>query len=300
VTSDPAFGKSIYHAASVSFVQRSRRGLTFNANYTYADTEDDATNEFFTSLLNPRRAQDTNRLNEDFSKSDLYVRNKLALSWIYEIPKTHFESRFAKAILNGYQLSSVFLAQSGQPVTLQSGSDANRNGDSAGDRVVLNPFGTSLAGGTTTLQRVCAPVGGGGTTVAPSCASGSTTYGYLATNTGTGADAAAKYIVAGRGVRTNVGRNSLLSPGFNVLNLSVAKNTYFAEGKYIQVRADAFNVLNHPSFALSNGNIFNTAGITTATTTQGYVLPTDPNFLKPDQFFSGGIRSITLVLKVVF
>ncbi len=85
-----------------------------------------------------------------------------------------------------------------------------------------------------------------------------------------------------------------------MLNLSVGKKTYFTEGKYLQVRADVFNVLNHPNFALSNGNVFSTAGVTTATTTQGYVLPTDPNFLTPDAFFSGGIRSITLALKLVF
>lgn len=300
VTSDPPLGGSRYHAGSVSFIQRSRFGLTFNANYTYADTEDNSTNEFFTSLLNPRRAQDTRRLADDWSKSDLYVRNKFAMSWVYEVPKTHLEGRFAKAILNGYQLGSVFLAQSGQPVTLQSGSDANVNGDSAGDRVLLNPFGTSLAGHTTTLLRVCAPAGGGNTFVGASCGAGNSTVGYLATDTATGGDTKARYVVAGRGVRTDVGRNSWLTPGFSVLNLSVGKNTYFAEGKYLQVRADVFNILNHPSFALSNGNILNTAGITTATTTQGYVLPTDPNFLRPDQFFSGGIRSMTLVLKLVF
>ena len=68
----------------------------------------------------------------------------------------------------------------------------------------------------------------------------------------------------------------------------------------MQIRADVFDVLNHPNFALSNGNVFSNAGVTTATTTQGYVLPTDPNFLRADAFFSGGIRSITLVLKFVF
>ena len=299
VTSDPPLGGSRYHAGSISFVQRSRFGLTFNANYTYADTEDNSTNEFFTSLLNPRRAQDTRNLSADWSKSDLYVRNKFSLSWMYDVPKSHLASRFAKAVLDGYQLGSVFLAQSGQPVTLQSGSDVNRNGDSAGDRALFNQFGTSLAGNTTTLLRVCAPVGGGNTTVAASCGSNNT-VGYLATDTATGGDTKAKYVVAGRGVRTNVGRNSWLTPGFNVLNLSVAKNTHFGEGKYVQIRADVFNILNHPNFALSNGNVFSTAGVTTATTTQGYVLPTDANFLKPDAFFSGGIRSITLVLKLVF
>ncbi len=108
------------------------------------------------------------------------------------------------------------------------------------------------------------------------------------------------YVVAGRGVRTNVGRNSITTPGFAVLNLSLGKRTYFTEGKYLLVKADIFNVLNHPNFALSNGNVFSVAGVTTATTTQGYVIPTDPNFLKPDKFFSGGIRSMTLALKFVF
>ena len=300
VTSDPPLGGSRYNAGSVSFQQRSRFGLTFNANYTYADTEDNSTNEFATSLLNPRRAQDTLRLADDWSKSDLYVRHKFALSWLYEVPKAPVTNRFAKAILNGYQISSVYLVQSGQPVTLQSGTDANGNGDSAGDRVLFNPFGTSLAGNTTALLRVCAPAGGGGTFEAAACGSGNNTVGYLATDKATGGATSAKYVVAGLGVPTNVGRNSWLSPGFNVLNLSVAKNISFAEGKYLQVRADVFNVLNHPNFALSNGNVFSNAGVTTALGTQGYALPTDSNFLKPDAFFSGGIRSMTLVLKLVF
>jgi Carboxypeptidase regulatory-like domain/TonB dependent receptor len=300
VTSDPSLGGSRYHAGSLEFTQRSRFGLTVNANYTYSITQDNSTNEFFTSLLNPRRAQDTNRLAEDWAYSDLHVRNKGSLAWGYDVPKAKTESGLLKAILNGYQLGSVFLAQTGQPVTLQSLNDANRNGDSAGDRVMLNPFGTSFAGATTTLINVCAPAGGGNTVTAATCPAADNVVGYLATDRATGNDTTAKYVVAGRGVRTTVGRNSWFTPGFAVLNLSVGKRTYFAEGKYLLVKADVFNVLNHPNFALSNGNIFSTAGVTAATTTQGYVLPIDPNFLRPDAFFSGGIRSMTLGLKLVF
>lgn len=43
VTSDSPFGSSTYHAGPVSFIQRSRFGLTFNANYTYSHTLDDST-----------------------------------------------------------------------------------------------------------------------------------------------------------------------------------------------------------------------------------------------------------------
>jgi hypothetical protein len=298
VTSDPPLGGSRYHAGSVSFVQRSRFGMMINTNYTYAHTQDNATNEFFTSLLNPRRAQDTNRLSDDWAKSDLDVRHKFSLAWGYDVPKFKTDSSFAKAILNGYQLGSVFLAQTGQPITLQSGSDANRNGDSAGDRVLFNPFETNPTGGAD-ITNVCAPAGGGNTHTG-TCATGENVVGYLAVDPITGGPATGRYVVAGRGVHTTVGRNSLTTPGFGVLNLSLGKKTYFAEGKYLLIKADIFNVLNHPNFALSNGNVFSVAGVTTATTTQGFALPTDPNFLKPDRFFSGGIRSMTLGLKLVF
>src|SRR5258708_16476642 len=84
------------------------------------------------------------------------------------------------------------------------------------------------------------------------------------------------------------------------MSMGVGKNFHFKEGKYLEARADVFNILNHANYALSNGNVFSTAGVTTATTTQGYVLPTDPNFLHPSAFFSGGIRSMTPGLKFVF
>ena len=309
VTSDPPFGASTYHAGSVNFTQRSRYGLTLNANYTYSHTLDNSTNEFFTSLLNPRRAQDTNRLNEDWGNSDLDVRHKGAVSWTYQIPNIKSESRWAKTLVNGFSIGSVFLAQTGQPVTLQSASDSNGNGDSAGDRVMFNPFGNSLVGGVTTLLRVCAPAGGGSTVVQAngSCPAGDNTVGYLAADaaqlaltTPVIADTTARYVAAGKGVRTNVARNSFYSPGFSVVNLSLGKEFHITEGKYLRAKVDVFNVLNHPSFALSNGNVFSTTGTTVATTTPGYVRPNDPNFLAASTLFSGGFRQMTLGLKFVF
>jgi len=68
----------------------------------------------------------------------------------------------------------------------------------------------------------------------------------------------------------------------------------------LQARVQVFNVLNHPSFALSNGNVFSTTGTTVATTTPGYARPGDPNFLAASTLFSGGFRSMTLGLKFVF
>ncbi len=315
VTSYPSLGTSIYHGGSVGFTQRSRFGMTMHANYTYSHTIDDGTNEFFTSLLNPRRAQDTRQIGRDRSNSDLDVRHKLSLAWTYAIPNVKSENRWVKALANGFQLGSVFLAQTGQPVTLQSGIDSNVNGDSAGDRVVLNTFGSGKTGSD--VYAVCelpgnvtgvsnggpgafnTPTGvaAGGACFDPSDPTGATTFpaiGYTPVNP------SARYVVAGVGARSTVGRNSVTTPGFGVLSLSLSKSVHFSEGKFLTAKVDAFNILNHPSYALSNGSVFSVAGITTATTTQGYALPTDANFLQPAKFFSGGIRSLTLSLKFVF
>jgi hypothetical protein len=314
VTSDPPFGGSFYHAVSVNFVQRSRAGLTFNANYTFGHTLDNSTNEFFTSLLNPRRAQDTNRLANDWASSDLNVAQKFALSFVYQLPSLENWNGFLRAMANGFQIGSVLLVQTGQPVTLQSGLDSNGNGDSAGDRASLNPFGNTLAGSD--VYALCELPGGavglsnggpgafakpkgvaaGGACFDPSDPKGKTFFpaiGYRPV------DFASKYVVTGPGAQANIGRNNFTTPGFTTFNLSLAKNFNFGELKYLQVKADFFNIINHPNYTLSNGNVFSTAGVTTATTTPGYALPTDPNFLNA-RLFSGGIRSITLGLKMVF
>jgi hypothetical protein len=318
ITSDPPFASSTYHGGSVNFKQRARHGLTLNANYTYSHAQDNSTNEFFTSLLNPRRAQDTTRLREDWSSSDLDVRHHFALSLLYQVPTTRTDSRLLKAVLNGYEINTVYIAQTGQPVTLQSGNagiDSNGNGDTAGDRASLNPFGTSvigsdvfavceLPGGATGLSNggkgafgTPTGVAAGGGCFDPSDPKGVRTFpaiGYTPVNT------SAKFLVTGPGARANVGRNSWTTPGFGTLNLAVGKKTSFGESRSLEFRADVFNVLNHKSYSLSNGNVFNAPGVTVATTTPGYVLPTDPNFLNAPALFSGGNRTITLVMKLLF
>jgi hypothetical protein len=298
VTSDPPLGSSIYHALSWSYTQRAWRGLSFNANYTWSHAIDDATNEFFTSFLNPRRAQDTNRLGDDRSDSDLDVRHKFALSASYETPAIHSASKVMKMLLDGYTIGTVYLAQSGQPVTLQSGLagiDSNGNGDTAGDRGVLNPFGASLKGSD--VFPVCANPGGSTSLASDTVGNGGAcagpTVGYLA------ADPTAKFVIAGPDVRANIGRNSFRSPGFGVMNLSVGKKVKLTESAYFQLKADFYNVLNHQNFTISNANVFSTSGVTAATTNAGYVAIADPNFLNP-KVFTGGNRQVNLTAKFVF
>jgi hypothetical protein len=244
------------------------------------------------------------------------VRHKFSLAWIWDVPKTRAENGFLRAFFNGYQIGSVFLAQSGQPVTLQSGLDSNGNGDSAGDRPVLNPAGTLNTGSD--VFPVCAATAGstsgaavGSTYLGPiSILNNANPTNGFADNPAnalgfdpaigyTPVDTTARYVITGPGARATVGRNSLNTPGFGVLNLSIFKNTHFTESKVLQLRAEFFNVLNHPNYSLSNGNVFSTAGVVTATSAPGYAQVSSPDFLNA-KLFSGGIRSVTLGVKFIF
>ena len=89
------------------------------------------------------------------------------------------------------------------------------------------------------------------------------------------------------------------APGFSTFNVSVSKNTYFGETKYLQLRADVFNILNHPSYTLTNGNVFNASGIASALSNAGYSQPSDAAFLNAKNF-GGGIRQMTLGIKFIF
>jgi len=50
----------------------------------------------------------------------------------------------------------------------------------------------------------------------------------------------------------NAGRNSLTGPGLNSLDMKLSKRFSLANDKYFELRAEVFNVFNHPNFRLPN------------------------------------------------
>ena len=140
-------GSSIYHAGSVEFKQRAGHGLTFDANYTYSHTLDDCDQRIPHQRFEPtneRRIRIISARTREIPTS--MFRTNFAFSLAYYTPKVTTENRLMRALLSSYVFGSSFIAQSGQPVTLQSGVDSNGNGDSAGDRVVFNPAGIGNTG----------------------------------------------------------------------------------------------------------------------------------------------------------
>ena len=296
MTTFPPIGVGIYHAGSVDFMHRFAKGLYFRANYTYEKNIDNSTNELFSSFVNPRRAQDGFNFTNERGRSVLDLPQKFAVTWVYDLPNVRTENRFLRGVAHGWELSGSYLAQSGQPVTPLSGLDSNANGDTAGDRTILNPAGVGLTGSV--VDRVCNDGPGGATRIAtPSstaCPSANT-VGYVAEI------ATARFIQAGLGTKPNVGRNTVSSPGLNIWNMSVLKTNKITERTSLQFRFETYDTFNHPNFSV--GLPTNNGAVDAANNTNpldaGYIFVTSPTFLNKT-FFNGGSRNVELGLKLTW
>lgn len=294
VTTFPPVGAGTYHAGSVDFMHRFARGLYFRSNYTFSKNIDNSTNELFSSYVNPRRAQDGNDFPAERGRSALDMPQKFAVTWVYDLPSVSTGHRVLRALAHGWEWSGTYLAQLGQPVTPLSGADSNVNGDTAGDRTILNPKGIGLTGSV--VDPVCNDGAGGATRVisassAP-CADANI-VGYVAENPG------ARFIQAGRGAKANVGRNTVSTPGLNIWNMSLLKTSKLTERASLQFRFETYNTFNHRNFSI--GLPTNNGALDQLTNTNplnaGYIFVDSPTFL--NKFvFNGGSRQLELGLKL--
>jgi len=308
MTTFPPIGSGTYHSGSVDFIHRFARGLYLRANYTFSKNIDNATNELFSSRVNPRRAQDGFDFAGERGPSALDIRHKFALSFLYEIPNVPTDHAFVKALAHGWEWGGTYLAESGQPVTPLSGVDSNANGDAAGDRTIINPAGRALTGSSVTP--VCNFRPGGATSTGdcdPNHADDNNvggdptpadafTVGYVAD------DPTARFIQAGVGALANAGRNTVYTPGLNVWNMSLFKTTKITERFSLQFRAETYNTFNHRNFSIglptNNGTIDQTQNPNPLSA--GYIFVTSGSLFLNSHQFNGGSRTMQLGLRLVW
>jgi Carboxypeptidase regulatory-like domain len=290
-------GQSIYHSGSVDVLHRFSHGFYIRGNYTYEKNIDNATNELFSSRVNPRRPQDPFNMRNERGRSVLDLTHKFAMSWVYDVPKLHAANALVKGFLHGWSVSGSYLAQTGQPITALSGTDSNANGSSAGDRTILNPNGVGLTGSG--VNFVCINSLGASSIVTSTgaCSGGSANVvGYVAK------DATATFIQAGLGAKANVGRNTVPTPGLNIWNVSLLKSTKITERFNIQFRAETYDTFNHRNFSIglptNNGAIDQTTNPNPLST--GYPFVTAKGLFLNNQQFNGGSRTMQLGLKFIF
>jgi hypothetical protein len=202
-----------------------------------------------------------------------------------------------KNIVGNWSFSPIYTYESPQWATLQSATDSNLNGDSAGDRVILNPAGLR----------------GTGSDVIPllktnTCAADDSdcldahTVGYAAENPN------ARYIVAGPGALATVGRNTQATEPTNDFSLGTYKDIGITERFRFRFGAQFANLLNHPQY-IPGSNPGQGLGVNDVTSFLtgpnsssylNYLTPGNPIFNNPKGVFASNARSIALVAKFTF
>jgi hypothetical protein len=224
-------------------------GLEFNVNYDWTKSMDENSLGGQGGLT----LQDSNNPAGNYGLSDFDVRNHVAGTMVYALPFKG--NRF----VSGYRLNAIFQFQSGNPVNITASSDTYTGVSGVVRPNQLNrpiTFATQSTGVTnvqfiqaTTAANVC-----NASTVSAAC-----DYQIVATQ----ATPAAGLVYNGLG---NVQRNSVTGPGFSDVDISGEKETKLFEGVAFTLRADAFDILNHPNFGQPSGNVQSTTfGQITAT-----------------------------------
>ncbi|MEZ5399510.1 MAG: carboxypeptidase regulatory-like domain-containing protein [Bryobacteraceae bacterium] len=276
ITSFKPVGNSTYHGLATQITKRMSRDLQFSTAYTWSHNIDDSTIPVFSTLIVPRRAQDSYNLRPERASSALDRRHRLAVTGVYDAPWfRNSESWLLRNAAGNLTVSGSYIAESPMYATVQSLSDANLNGDIFGDRALINPAGDPFRGsGSLPLANSAGQV-----------------VGYLA------ADPSARYVAAAPGLFPNAGRQTLPLRGINNVDLSLMKNFDLGETRKLQVRADFVNAFNHSQFIPGSAN---TVQPVPQMGTVNYFLPGHPDFGNPETAFRNNARTIQLALRLMF
>jgi trimeric autotransporter adhesin len=211
-TFESSDANSIYHSARVSLIRRFARGTSFNIDYIFAKSIDDA------ATFGGGLAQNDLDISAERSLSNFDHRHVLNVSYLFTSPFGH-NSRWlahrvlATKLLQDWTLNGGIHAQTGSPFTPRVAGNLS---DSAG----------TGANGTTRPDATGLPI-----------------------TAGTGFFNTAAFILPLAGEFGDAGRNTIPGPGSVTLNASFGRAFSLGERRSLEFRFDANNILNHVNIA---------------------------------------------------
>lgn len=206
-----SIGTSHYNALWATVTRRFENGLQFNTSYTWSKSMD------LNSLSSQGiTLQDSYNPANNYGPSDFDVRDRWVFSGIYALP-------FHRNLLvRGWQTSAIVQVQTGNPLSVVTTSTLN------GTVGTVRP---DISGPVRTSLNI---LSSGAVQYLPQSICYAATPGCLFSSDG-------KHF-------GDMARNSVFGPGFQDIDYSLEKNTTFHQRYTFQIRADAFNLLNHPNF----------------------------------------------------
>jgi hypothetical protein len=167
---------------------------------------------------------------------------------------------------------------------VQSGVDSNLNGDTVGDRAIVNPNGIANVGSDVR------PIDRNGNELAAGSAG---IVAYVAKNPN------ARYITAGQAAFANGGRDTFPLDPINNIDFSLRKRFNIGEQKLLEFAGQAFNLFNHPQF--TGGYTNDVAPLNTSTPgLNNFLIPSQPLFGQYQQYLNSNSRQIQVVGRFTF
>jgi len=297
--------KSNYNGLQITLNARNYHGLSAVVGYTYAHASDNvgANWDFGYGSGLP---QDSTHVGREYANSDFDIRHRLTISLTYDIPGRKGYGQ----MLEGWQVNTITTLQTPQfwgPIDL--GTDAAGVGPLPTSPPANEPIRWNFFGKTSDFKSgkgVGIPFFAGASNGA--CAAKAAAIDGAAVGPASAALNLFGCYAQGNSIMLppplgrfgNMGRNTFQDSGFKNFDFSFAKNFHFGEQYRLQLRAEFFNIFNHPNFANPYGGQ-NGFGLNDPS-----VQPFGCGCATPDiaaanpAVGSGGPRSIQLGAKFVF
>jgi hypothetical protein len=208
---------SRYHAFMATVERRLQDGFSLRGSYTLSSSKDDASG-FFSSTGDPNFPQDSLNPDAEWGRSSFDVRHRVSLAFVYDLPLDRLADT---ALLRDWMLSGIVTVQSGRPFTVALLPDIDNS----------NTGRSSLGFGANDRPNM---------TGDPELSDPTEARWF---NT-------AAFAFPAFGSFGNAGRNILEGPGYANVNLAVMKWLPLGGGTRLQLRAEAFNLLNRTNYGL--------------------------------------------------
>jgi hypothetical protein len=259
---------SIYHSLqAIARLQNSHRFSGF-ASYIWSHAIDDAS-DGIDFVPGVAFPQDPSNLKAERGNSTFDTRHRFTAALNYDLPSVHGAGRFG----SGWQLNTIISVQSGRPIPIANSSDTSGH-------FYFNQRPNVVPG------------------VNPILPHWTPATGYLNP---------LAFSQPADGTFGDLGRNAIFGPGYSNIDFSITKNTKIKERLGLQLRAEFFNIFNHPNFALPNHNLTpgydqngNLQCDPNAGCAQGVITQTPDVAQTNPGLGGGGPRVVQLALKVIF
>jgi hypothetical protein len=192
---------SRYNAMMVRLSRRFANSLAVNFNYTRSRAMDLLDNDS-DNITNPFN------MRQNWGPAGYDQPNVFTTDFVYDLPKVKSTMPVAKAVFNGWELTGIFRAQSGMPISI--GANGSTMGVDSGGQYA-NLVGDAYAGQN--KQQWLNP---------------------------------AAFQRPAEGQYGSLQRNALRMPGVRNVDASLIKNFAITENTKVALRCEVFNLFNHP------------------------------------------------------